>query len=214
MGSANDSHRQHDTPPQGTTYKIIKSSVGVHVDFGDFRTQLQQKKAEVPKNLQKAMDEVGAMMRARALGSLFSPYPLTEIGTVANVYPDIVSEKDMGIDDFFEAVRLLKAIGPFVQAIWFVNKTARYYQFMRLMYPTNGFGSRRSIYDIPIVEWSQRAFNPELEIICPMGVDRLTLVLRFPHLTVLPWFCIASGIWLEMSDGRHRLTRLEKPYGR
>ena len=56
MGSANDSHRQHDTPPQGTTYKIIKSSVGVHVDFGDFRTQLQQKKAEVPKNLQKAMD--------------------------------------------------------------------------------------------------------------------------------------------------------------
>lgn len=109
MGSANDSHRQHDTPPQGTTYKIIKSSVGVHVDFGDFRTQLQQKKAEVPKNLQKAMD---------------------------------------------------------------------------------------------------------LEIICPMGVDRLTLVLRFPHLTVLPWFCIASGIWLEMSDGRHRLTRLEKPYGR
>jgi len=116
-------------------------------------------------------------------------------GTVA---PDKPVE-DFTLEKVTETITAIKQVGPFVRAVWFVDTPIASTGLLELAIQRDWIDMVK--YDknlmqfprfngIPLHEfWNKDATKEQYE--------------------AFPWFVRCRGIWLEMSDGKHKLLDLE-----
>lgn len=113
-------------------------------------------------------------------------------------------EKGMNLEMSTYTV-LMASQRPFLKGIWFVNCDVLFHAFEQL------FPRSKSAFD-----WSQRLFGLNIALWNHKHDDLHDLSFKIQR----PWFLFPlglwqrdaeSGIWLEMSDGNHRMLPAKQP---
>jgi hypothetical protein len=96
------------------------------------------------------------------------------------------------IGDLFEAKKYLDSLGPYPRAIWLVDRP-QFYERLKQMLPEKAF---QTTDVLPV------------DMLPIYVIDSRESHQHFPRRP--PWFASIPGLWVEMSNGKHRRYEVEE----